>query len=147
MMNAVPAVKVSTHIGMNAHLEIVTMLWPVLRIGQRQRDRNRLHDTQYHGHVARPLRDLPPPHLAFLLQLGERLIDHRQQLEDNGRRDVGHDAERKNRQPAQIPAREQIHQPERGAGVAVEELRQLLRIDSRRWNVRAKPIDSQQFQA
>ena len=43
--------------------------------------------------VTRPLGDLATPQLAFLLQTGQWLIDHRQQLEDDRRRDVRHDAQ------------------------------------------------------
>ena len=69
------------------------------------------------GHVARPLRDLAAAELAFLLQLGQRLIDDGEQLEDDRRRDVRHDAEREDRQLAQVAAGEEIDQAEGGAGV------------------------------
>ena len=79
MMKAVPAVSVITHIGMNAPREIVTI--DMAGTGQRQGDRKGLDHAQQHGDVTRPLRDLAAAQFAFLLQLGQRLIDHSQQAE------------------------------------------------------------------
>ena len=67
---------------------------------------------QDHGQVAGPLGDLAAPQLAFFLQLFERGNHHRQQLQNDRRRDVGHDAQRENRQPADVAAREQIEEAE-----------------------------------
>jgi hypothetical protein len=95
------------------------------------------------GHVARPLRDFPPPQLAFLLQLRQRLVHHRQQLEDDRGRDVRHDAQGEDRQPAQVAAAEQIDETQRRAGLVIEETLQRLDVDARRGDVRAQPVDRQ----
>jgi hypothetical protein len=54
------------------------------------------------------LRDLATPELAFLLQALQIRPYHHQQLQNNRRGDVRHDAKRKNRQPAEIAAAEEV---------------------------------------
>ena len=86
---------------------------------QADRDAERLHRAQNHRDVARPLRNLLAPQFAFFLQLGQRLIDHRQQLQNDRCRNVGHDAQGKNRHAAQLAARKQIDKSQqRSAGPA-----------------------------
>src|SRR5262249_6204211 len=68
----------------------------------------RLHGAQNHRQIAGPLGNLLAAEFAFLLQFGERLIHHSEQLEDDRRRDVRHDPERENGQAAQVAAAEQI---------------------------------------
>src|SRR6185312_12711812 len=111
------------------------------RAGERKTDEEALHDTQRDRDVTRPLRDLAAAEFAFFLQLGQRLIDDSQQLEDDRRRDVRHDAESENRQLAQVAAGKQVKQTKRGARVLVEEVRQRVRIDAGCRNVRAQTID------
>ena len=81
------------------------------------------------GQIARPLGDLLAPQFAFFLQLGQRLIDHGQQLQNDGRRDVRHDAQGEDRQAAELAAGEQIDEAQQAASVLLEELLQLVRID------------------
>ena len=111
---------------------------------QGEGDAQRLHGAQDQGQVARPLGDLLAAQLAFLLQLGQRLVHHGHQLQDDRRGDVRHDAEREDRQPAQLAAAEQIDEAQEGAPVLVEELRQLIGVDTRRRNVSAEPVHRQQ---
>ena len=56
--------------------------------------------------VARVLVDFLAPRFAFLLQLFDRLPDAAQQLEDDRRRDVGHDAQAEDRGLAQVAGAE-----------------------------------------
>ena len=107
----------------------------------------RLHRAQQQGEITRPLGDLLASQLAFLLQLGQRLVHHGHQLQDDGRRNVRHDAQRKDRQPAQLAAAEQIDEAKEAAAVLVEELRQLVGVDTRRRNVSAEAVHRQQAQA
>ena len=58
--------------------------------------------------VARVLGDLAPARLALLLERLERGRHHRHQLHDDRGRDVGHDAEREDREARQRPAREHV---------------------------------------
>ena len=96
---------------------------------QREGDGEGLHGCQNHGQVAGPLGDLAAAQFAFLLQPGQRLIHHGQQLEDDRRRDVRHDAQGEYGQPAQVAAAEQIDQAECAAALLVKELRQQLGVD------------------
>src|SRR5207244_4497273 len=73
-----------------------------------------LEQTQHDGEVARPLRELFPALLVALHLVDDR--EHgRGQLEDDARRDVRHDAERKHRRAAEAAAREQVVQAEERA--------------------------------
>ena len=69
------------------------------------------------GEVARPLRDLLLPGLAFVLPFLE-LRDHdAEQLHDDRRRDVRHDPEEEHRDRRERAAREHVEQSERAARV------------------------------
>src|SRR6266851_4991355 len=107
-------------------------------------DAERLHQRQAHRQVARPLRDLAPAQFPFLLQFFERGDDHGEQLEDDGRRNVGHDAQREDRQPPDVAAREQVKESEDGALVAREKVRPALNVNSRRGDMAAQPVDRQE---
>src|SRR5208283_5390541 len=96
--------------------------------------------------VARPLGDFLAPELALFLQLGQRLVDHRQQLQNDGRGNVGHDAQGENRETAQLPAGKQVHKPEEAAAVLLEKLRQLVGIHAGRGNVPTNAVNKQQSQ-
>src|ERR1700733_7341269 len=80
---------------------------------------------------------------AFLLQLRKRLIDDREQLEDDGGRDVRHDAEGKNRELAQVATGEEVNQAERRAGGLIEELGQQVGVDTSGGDVRSETVDGQ----
>ena len=82
-------------------------------LGENRRDADRLQRGKNDGHVACPLRDLAPAQLAFFLDARQRLINHGEKLKDDGRGDVGHDAQREDRHAAQRSAAEQVHQAER----------------------------------
>jgi hypothetical protein len=74
------------------------------------RDAERLHDGE-DRQVAGPLGDLAPAQFAFLLQLFERRDHHGQQLQNDRRRDVRHDAQGENRQPADVAAANMSKKP------------------------------------
>ena len=74
------------------------------------------------------MRNFPPPEFAFLLQLFERRDDNREQLQDDGRRDVRHDAQRKDGQSAEIAAAEHIDEAEQRALTAGEKVRQFVGV-------------------
>jgi hypothetical protein len=114
--------------------------------GEHERDANRLHRGQNHGHIAGPLRDLAPPQFAFLLDARQRLINHGEQLEDDRGRDVGHDAQGEDGHAAQVAAAKQVHQAQGRAALLVEEPLQHLGVNARRGNPRSQAIDSQNAQ-
>jgi len=92
------------------------------------------------------LRNLAPTRLAFLLELLERGHRNRHQLHDDGRRDVGHDAQREDRETGKGAAGEQVEDAENPALLPLEEFRQARRIDTRHRDVRPDPIDQQRTQ-
>ena len=112
---------------------------------EEERDAERLHDAQHDRAVARVLRDLAPSELAFLRQPLEVGPDHRQQLQDDRRADVRHDAQREDRHLRQVPSGEHVVETEHACSCALlGELRQRLRIDPRRRDVTADPVDGEQ---
>ena len=99
MMKAVPVVSVSMVIRMKPMPGLMTK--PPSDVLQRHGDAEGLHQRQDDGQVAGPLRDLAAAEFAFFLQLFERRNHHREQLQNDGRRDVRHDAQGENGQPAE----------------------------------------------
>ena len=112
-------------------------------VGQRERDGEGLHDAEQDGDVAGPLGDLAAAEFAFLLELRERLIDDGEQLEDDRRRDVRHDAESEDGKLAEVSAGEEVDQAESGAGVRIEELGEHVGVDAGGGDVPAEAIDGQ----
>ena len=111
---------------------------------QREGDGHGLEDGQAYGEVAGVLGNFAAAQLAFLLQTLQVRKHHGHQLQNNRRGDVGHDAQRENRQPAEISAAEQIQNAQHGPAPLLEELLQQLGVDPRRGNKRAQPVDGQE---
>ena len=109
MMNAVPVVSVSMVIRMNPKPGIDDELTLALK---RDGDTGGLNGGQNDRQVARIGRDLAAAQFAFLRKLFQVRPDDRQQLQNDRRRDVRHDPERKDRQPAEVAAGEQIQKAE-----------------------------------
>ena len=114
MMTAVPAVMAMTMIGQvedagvrDDRQRAVAEQLPA--VGQRD-DAGALQDGQRDRQVAGVLGQLVLTRLPFLLQLLEPRDDHGEQLHDDARRDVGHDAQREDRQLQQRAAGEQVEQ-------------------------------------
>jgi len=106
-------------------------------------DADRLQGAQDDRHVTGPLGDLAPAQLAFLLNARQGFIDHGEQLEDDRRRNVRHDAQREDGHLAQVAAAEQVHQPQGRSALRAEELFQQFAVYARGRNVRAQPIDGE----
>ena len=100
------------------------------------------HDRQ----IARVLRDFAAPEFAFFLQLLEVREHYGHQLQDDRRGDVRHDAQRENRQPAQVAAAEQVENAQERARSLLENGFQHAPVDARRGNVRTDAIHRQQRQ-
>ncbi len=111
---------------------------------QAESDAQRLHRAENHGQIPRPLGDLLAAEFAFFLQFGERLIDHRQQLQNDGRCDVRHDSEGEDGEAAELASGEKIHETEESAAVLIEELLQLVGIHSGSRNVTAQAVNGEQ---
>src|SRR5205807_1502875 len=89
--------------------------------------------------------NLLTPEFAFLLQLGKRLINNRQQLQDDRCRDIRHDAQGENCHTAQLAAGKKVDKPQQRTTCTSlgKELLQLQGVDSGRGQVSAKPVDEQ----
>ena len=105
-----------------------------------------LNDGEDDRQVARPLGDLAPAQLAFLLQLFQRRNDHGQQLQNDRRRDVRHDAQGENGQLADVAAGEHVEEAEDGALLRAEEFLPALDVDARRGDLAAQPVHGQHAQ-
>src|ERR1700722_4726656 len=121
-------------------------LTAVARALQRGGDRGGLNDAEDDGEVARVLRDLAAAELAFFLELFEVWEPHGHQLENDGCRDVRHDAERENRDAAEVAAAEQIEDPEERAGALLEEHLDDAPVDAGSRNLRTDAIHRQEGQ-
>src|SRR5690606_688427 len=113
---------------------------------ERNRDTQRLSQRERQRTVARVLRDLSPAGLTFLLERFQLRHRHAHQLHDDRRRDVGHDAQRKDGETRQRAAREKVENPENAALLGLEQLGQPLRVDTRYRNMRTDTIDNQRTQ-
>ena len=110
----------------------------------RGRRSRRLGEREDDGEVARVLRDLLLADLALLLEALERRHDHRQQLQDDRGRDVGHDPQREQRQPREAPAREQVEEAEDvGPGEVVLQRLDRVDVDARGRDVGAEAVERQ----
>ena len=111
MTKIVPVVSVMTIIAV-AH-QVSGMISLRLKPG---RDKERLNGAENDGQITRPLVHFLPADLAFFLDLLHRRRKHRHQLHDDRRRNVRRHAESKNRDRAEVSAREQIENAEQRAG-------------------------------
>ena len=64
-------------------------------------------------------------------------------MQDDRCADVGHDAQRKNRQTGQRSSREDIEKAQQGPALFLQEFTECLAINPRRRNVRSDPVDRQ----
>jgi hypothetical protein len=109
--------------------------------------KDRLGERQRHRQVARVLGDLLLSDLALLLQALQRGHDHRQQLQDDRGRDVGHDPQREQRQPLEAAAREDVEEAEdvRAVEARLDRLDRV-EVDARRRDVGPEPVERQHRQ-
>ena len=93
-------------------------------------------------HVTGPLCDLAladRTHLLPFLQFRNDDIEH---LHDDARGDVGHDAEREDRERSERPAGEQVQEPECTLGIrGLTQLRDSVRIDTGNADGRTEAVD------
>ena len=124
IMNAVPVVSVSMLMRRKPQPAWVTTSptaaesdeVPVVHRLEAHRDAEGLDERERDRAVARVLIDLALALLAFLAELVERLEDHRQELKDDARADVRHDAEREDREVRRsAPPLNMLNRPRRPA--------------------------------
>ena len=106
-----------------------------------QRDRRRgLEDAQEDRQITRVLRQLRLSGLTFLVEVIETRDDDPQKLDDDRRGDVGHDAQREDRQLQQSTTREQVHEvKQRGLRLLRHTALHSLRVDAGCRNERTQP--------
>ena len=110
---------------------------------EEERVPGRLRGREDDREVARVLRDLRVARLALPLQLAEPRDDDGHQLEDDRRRDVRHDPEREQGELRERASREEVEQAEDRAAAAREVVLDRLRVDARRGDPRAEPVDGE----
>ena len=103
----------------------------------------RLHHGEKDGEIPGPLRDLTPAQFAFFLQLFKSGNNDGQQLENDRRGDVGHDAQREDGELPDVPPRKQVEESEDGALVPGEEFLPAYHVDTRSGNKTAQPVGRQ----
>src|SRR6202035_2132985 len=107
-------------------------------------DAGALDDRDGDRPVARVLGDLTPPQLALLGELLEVRPDDGEELQDDRRRDVRHDAERENGDAAQAATGEGVDEAQEGVLRLLHELEEGVGVDTRRRDVAADAIDRQE---
>jgi hypothetical protein len=118
MMNAVPDVSVIMHISREA-----------------------LEEGEDDGAVAGVLGDLLVALLALLLQGLDRGDHHREQLHDDRRADVGHDAQREDRELLECTSGEDVEERERSTREPREGVADDVGIDARRRYLGTHAVD------
>src|ERR1700747_1170065 len=99
--------------------------------------RKRLNDGQSVRQVARVLRYFSASEFALFLQAFQVRKHYGHQLQDDGRSNVGHDAQRENGQTAEVATAEEIENAERGSLRGGKALIQTRAVVPRSGNVRA----------
>ena len=144
MMNAVPAVSVIIVIRMKP---IPGLSDDSGRALKRKRHRCRLNSSQHDRQISRIGRDLAAAEFAFLRQLFQVGPDDRQQLQDDRRRDVRHDAQRKDGQAAEAASGKQVQKTEHGPGVRAEPVFERCGVDEGNRDVGADAVHREQARA
>src|SRR6185369_2561386 len=103
----------------------------------------RLKAREHHREVARVLVHDLAALLALFLELFERGRDRRHQLDDDRRRDVRHDVQRKDRHAVDATAGEHVEHAEDAAGLRAEDLVPGRRIDTGQRDIGAEAVDQQ----
>ncbi len=106
-------------------------------------ERRRLQERERDREVARVLGEAGLACLALLVQRLEVRDDDAQQLHDDRRRDVRHDAEREDRQLQQRAAREEVDEREQALGPLVlpDARLHVHEVDERRRHVRTETVE------
>ena len=132
--NSFVAVSFADHAGPCGVLEALEEEDVAQRLAERERD----------GEVAGVLRDLLLADLALLLQALEGWHDHRQELQDDRSRDVGHDPQREQGQAREAAAREEVQEAEDVVrGEVVLDVLDGRRVDAGRRDVGTEPVERQ----
>src|SRR5262249_32500341 len=110
---------------------------------EEDRETERLAQAEHDRPVAGVLRDLAAPQLALLRQPLEVRPDDGEQLQDDRRADVGHDAQREDRHARQVLPGEHVVETEHGALHLPRELGQRGDVHTRHRDVVAEAVHRQ----
>jgi hypothetical protein len=141
MMNAVPVVSVSAHRIRKPQPGFVTAPAPNWSVLEREREQAALEQREADRRIARELVDPPLALLASFLSsssCGITIVSSWKMIDGA---DVGHDAQREDRQLLERAAREQREQAEDRALHLREEVAHDLGVDAGRDDVRADAVD------
>ncbi len=117
----------------------------VVHVLERERHARRLQDAEDDRAVTRVLLELASTRFALFAQLFDLLTDQAGELHDDARRDVGHDAQRQDRQIGERATREQVEQPEQTA-LALHDVLHHRTIDARDRDEHAQAVDREHDQ-
>ncbi len=118
----------------------------LLHTHERLGDAEGLDDRKNNREVTGPLRDLAAAEFALLLELFKRRNDYREQLQNDGCRNVRHDAQREDGELADIAAGEQIEEPEDRSRRRAENGFPFLHVDAGRGHLASQTVYRQQAQ-
>ena len=110
------------------------------------RDAVSLEDRQHHRQIARVLVEDLAPLFAFFLDRFERRNDRAQELDDDRRRDIGHDVQREHRHALNGAAREHVEHVEDALLLPKERGLERRGVDAGNRNVGSKPEDDERAQ-
>ena len=96
---------------------------PAIHVFQPDGDAERLDQSNPDRSESGVLNNLLPPALSFLGQFRQVRDHHRQQLENDRRADIRHDAERENRQPRKGPSGKDIKEAKQRTAFLQQKLR------------------------
>jgi hypothetical protein len=102
-----------------------------------------LKRRENHGEVPRVLVHNLAALLALFFESLERRRNGRHQLNDDGRRDIRHDVQCKDRHPVDAAAGKHVEHAENAAGLGIEDLFPGVGIDSRERDVSSEAINQQ----
>ncbi len=105
-----------------------------------------LEQAEAHGQVSSVLIDLFSTQLTFLGEPLQEGPDHRQQLQDDGRGDVGSDSQGKDGESAQVAPREHVQEAQDGPGLLAEDQFQGAAVHSRSRDPASHPVRGQEPQ-
>src|ERR1019366_774734 len=115
----------------------------VLHALQAHGDAERLGNAEADGQVAGPLGNFAAAEFALFLQFFESRDDDGEELEDDRRRDVRHDAEGEDGQAPDVAAGKEIEEAEDGAGLALQEVLPANHVDAGSGDEAAEAVNRQ----
>ena len=115
-----------------------------VRVLEAHDDEVTLDDREHDRGVSGPLVDLATTLLALFVEAVQGRNDHREQLKDDGRRDVRHHAEREDTEVFDRAARKHVEQPQEAVLLARDQLHHRLPVDTGQRAEHTDPVDREE---